>query len=157
MALSSYEVVATEQPLAGFLPAVISLRPGRSGALCSSGLPEPQKLTLRELEALARALLSVLLAFLHARIARQKSVLTQRRPQLRIEPRNGPRQSHAHRARLSAHAAAVSCHHHVHLVGDIGEFQRLDPVLPPRLNREKLFHLPVLERIPAASRAPRPS
>src|SRR5260370_33317397 len=67
-------------------------------------LPELQKLTLRELEALARALLSVLLAFLHSRIARQKSVLAQRR---------------AHRASLSAHAAAMRRHHHVHLVRDI--------------------------------------
>src|SRR6266478_2268 len=153
MALSSYEVVATEQPLAGFLPAVISLRPGRSGALCSSGLPEPQKLTLRELEALARALLSVLLAFLHSRIARQKSVLTQRRPQLRIEPRNGPRQSHAHRARLSAHAAAVSRHHHVHLVGDIGEFQRLDRVMLPGVIRKILFDRPVIDGELAAARS----
>src|ERR1700730_7846198 len=42
----------------------------------------PQKLTLRELEAFARALLSVLLAFLHSRIARQKSVFSQSWPQL---------------------------------------------------------------------------
>src|SRR5713101_7986114 len=58
-------------------PLELGLVPTRSG---------PQKLTLRELEALARALLSVLLAFLHSRIARQKSILAQRRPQLRIEP-----------------------------------------------------------------------
>src|SRR6195256_1629648 len=79
-------------------------------------LPGPQKLTLRELEALTRALLSVLLAFLHSRIARQKSVFPQRRPQLRIESRNRTRQSHAHRPCLPAHAAAMRRHHHVYLV-----------------------------------------
>src|SRR5258708_12141597 len=89
--------------------------------------PEPQKLTLRELEAFARALLSVLLAFLHARVARQKSVLAQRRPQLRIEPRNRPRQSHAHRAGFSAHAAAVPRHHSSPLFPSIREFHRLYP------------------------------
>src|SRR6266481_5328838 len=146
MALSSYEVVATEQPLAGFLPAVISLRPGRSGALCSSGLPEPQKLTLRELEALARALLSVLLAFLHSRIARQKSIFPQRRPQLRIESRNRPRQSHAHRSRLSAHSAAMRRHHHVYLVGDIRELQRLDRIMLPRVIRKILLDRAAVHR-----------
>src|SRR5260370_7905804 len=96
-------------------------------------LPGPQNLALRELEALARALLSVLLAFLHSRITRQKSVLPQRWPQLRIESRNRARQSHAHRPRLSAHAAAMRRYHHVHLVGDIRELQRLDPVILPCL------------------------
>ena len=60
---------AEEQPLAGFLA-------GRdlSGLTCAGPLElgtvpnesRPEKLTLGELEALARALLSVLLAFLHA-------------------------------------------------------------------------------------------
>src|SRR6267154_5698646 len=109
-------------------------------------LPEPQKkLTLRELEALARALLSVLLAFLHARIARQKSVLAQRRPQLRIEPRNRPRQSHAHRASLPAHAAAVRRHHYVHLVGNVRKLQRLDRVMLPRVIRKILFNRPAVD------------
>src|SRR5260370_36931142 len=152
MARACYEVGATEQALAGFLPAVISLRPGRSGALCSSGLPEPKKLTLRELEALARALLSVFLAFLHSRIARQKSVLAQRRSQLRIESRNRSRQSHAHRARLAAYSAAMRRHHHVHLVGDIRELQRLHRVMLPCMIRKILFHCPAIDLELACSR-----
>src|SRR5712664_4465452 len=83
--------------------------------------PGPQNLTLRKLEALARALLPVLLAFLHSGVARQKSVLAQSRPQLRIEARDRSRQSHAHRASLPAHSAAMRRHHHVHLVRDVGE------------------------------------
>src|SRR6267154_4350176 len=116
-------------------------------------LPEPQKkLTLRELEALARALLSVLLAFLHSRIARQKSVLAQRRPRLRIEPRNRSRQSHAHRASLSAHAAAMRRHYHVHLVRDIRKLQRLDRVMLPRVIRKILLHCPAVDRELTATR-----
>src|SRR5882762_224420 len=106
----------------------------------------PQKLALRELEALARALLSVLLAFLHSRIARQKSVFPQRWPQLRIESRNRARQSHAYRPRLSAHAAAMRRHHYVYLVGDIRELQRLDRVMLPRVIRKILFDRAAVHR-----------
>src|SRR5260370_16805442 len=108
-------------------------------------LPELQKLTLRELEALARAFLSVLLAFLHWRIARQKSVLAQRRAQLWIKSRNRTRQSHAHRASLSAYAAAMRRHHHVHLVRDIRELQWLDRVMLPRVIWKILFHCPAVD------------
>src|SRR5882724_5393675 len=110
-----------------------------------AGLRPPEKLTLRELEALARAFLSVLLAFLHSRIARQKSVLPQRRPQLRIESRNRPRQSHAHRASLPAHTAAVRRHHYVHLVGNVRKLQRLDCVMLPRVIRKILFNRPAVD------------
>src|SRR5216684_118716 len=82
-------------------------------------LPGPQNLALRELEALARALLSVLLAFLHSR--------------------NRSRQSHAHRSGLSAHAATMGCYHDIYLVGDIREFQRLDRVMLPRVIRKILL------------------
>ena len=104
--------VAKEQPLAGFLAgrdlgglpkkltggrlglrSVEILRPRQeSGPQAdnrhrkASKTSGHQQLALGELEALTRALLSVFLAFLHARIARQKSVLAKRRPQLRIEP-----------------------------------------------------------------------
>src|SRR5882724_9313232 len=54
-----------------------------------------KRLPLGELESLSRALLTVLLAFLHARIACEKTVLTQRRAQLGVEARNRPRQHHA--------------------------------------------------------------
>src|SRR5216683_3597839 len=113
------KIRAEEQPLAGSLPAVISAgrlaSTRRSSVWPPDRVGEPQKLTLRELEALARALLSVLLAFLHPGIARQKSVLAQRRAQLWIKSRYRSRQSHAHRASLPAHAAAMRRHYHVHL------------------------------------------
>src|SRR5260370_4262435 len=115
-------------------------------------LPELQKLTLRELEALARAFLSVLLAFLHSRIARQKSVLAQRRAQLWIKSRNRTRQSHAYRASLSAYAAAMRRHHHVHLVRDIRELQWLDRVMLPRVIWKILFHCPAVDGELASAR-----
>src|SRR5260370_527074 len=115
-------------------------------------LPELQKLTLRELEALARAFLSVLLAFLHSRFARQKPVLAQRRAQLWIKSRNRTRQSHAHRASLSAYAAAMRRHHHVHLVRDIRELQWLDRVMLPRVVRKILLHRPAVDRELTATR-----
>src|SRR5690349_17565837 len=102
------------------------------------------KLTLGELESLARALLPVLLAFLHAGIARQKSVGPQRRPQLRIEPRNRSRQPHAHRAGLPAHAAAVRGHYDVHLFDKARELQRLGGFVLPGMIREILPHGPVV-------------
>src|SRR6202035_2881786 len=55
------------------------------------------RLALGELEALACALLAVLLAFLHAGIASQKSILAQRRTQFRIEHGNRACQAHEDR------------------------------------------------------------
>jgi len=105
-----------------------------------------KSLPLRELEALPRALLPVLLAFLHSGIARQKSILAQRRPQLRIEPRNRPRQSHAYRSGLPANSAAIRRHHHVHLVGDVRKLQRFDCIMLPRVIREILFDGAAIDR-----------
>src|SRR5215475_5321638 len=116
--------VATEQPFCrrlaghdlGELPK--KLTGGRCAPLArriSQG-ERRRKLTLRELEALARALLPVLLAFLHTGVARQKTVGAERGTQLRIEPRDGARQSHANRSGLPAYAAAVRGHDDIHLI-----------------------------------------
>src|SRR5712691_8533230 len=105
-----------------------------------------QKLTLRELEALARALLSVLLALLHTRVARQKTVLAQRGPQLRIEPRNRARQSHAHRAGLPASAAAMRGHHDIDLLRQARKLQRLGGVMLPGEIGEILLHRSLVYR-----------
>src|ERR1700733_6563934 len=64
-------------------------------------------LPLAELEAPTRAFLSVLLALLHARIARQKTILAQRRTQLRIQLRERSSNAHTHRSGLPAYAAAL--------------------------------------------------
>src|SRR5712692_2198028 len=97
-------------------------------------------LALAVLEALAGALLPVLLAFLHARIARQKTVLAQACAQLRVEPRQRPRQSHAHRAGLPAGPAAFCRGPHVHLVQRFGEFQRFHRRVSPGHVLEVLLH-----------------
>src|SRR5271154_2609226 len=76
---------------------------------------DSKRLALGELEALAGALLSVLLALFHARIARQKTVGAQRGTQFRVVARNGARQAHTHSSSLSANAAAMHGAHHVHL------------------------------------------
>src|SRR6266478_8036749 len=91
-----------------------------------------KKLTLRELEALARALLAVLFALLHTRVARQKTVGAQRGPQLRIEACDGARQSHAHRASLPPNAAAFRGHYDIDLVREAGELQRFGGIMLPR-------------------------
>ena len=79
-------------PVAGSLPAVNLVRPAERGEPETVDFParsSPKRqlaeLALAELEALAGALLPVLLAFLHARIARQESVFAQARAQLWIE------------------------------------------------------------------------
>src|SRR5256885_12472963 len=112
-----------------------------------------KNLTLRELEALARALLPVLFAFLHAGIAREKTVCTKRWPQIRVELGNGARQSHAHRARLSANTAAMRGHHNVHLLGHIREFQRLGGVMLPCKVREIIGDRTFVQREFAGTRA----
>src|SRR5260370_22273317 len=113
------EKQTTEQPIAGCLPAVISASSPLANSLELEATPEipgPQKLSLRKLEAFPRALLPVLLPFLHTGIARQKSVLPQSRPQLPIKSRDRSRQSHAHRSSLPTNAAAMRRHLHIHLI-----------------------------------------
>src|ERR1700730_2687173 len=95
-------------------------------------------LTLAELEALAGALLPVLLAFLHARIARQKTVLAQARAQFRIEERQRAGKPHAHRARLPTHAAAIHGRDNVNGSRRLGELHRLDGAIAPG-NIAKIF------------------
>jgi hypothetical protein len=72
---------------AGSLPAVNLPQPGNTFTLFLGRDSRTRGLALAELEALAGALLPVFFAFLHARIARQKTVLAQTRAQLRIENR----------------------------------------------------------------------
>src|ERR1700731_1006720 len=90
------------------------------------------RLALGELEALAGPLLPVLLAFLHARIASQKSILAQRRPQFRIEHRNGACQAHADRSSLPANSTALGSDDHIHLIVQARELQRFSSVMLPR-------------------------
>src|SRR5271163_3683674 len=112
-------------------------------ALAPEDTPPPSnrfQLPLAVLEPAPRALLSVLLALFHSRIARQKSILPQRRPQLRIKNRKRTRKSHAHGTSLSADAAALHDGHHFDLIGSLREFQRLDRRRVPRYVLKIFFH-----------------
>ena len=113
------------------------------------------RLALGELEALACALLAVLLAFLHAGIASQKTVLAQRGTQFRVEAADGARQSHAHRSGLPANAAALGGAHHVDLVHQAGEFERLSGVMLPGMIREIFLSGAAVDRELAAAGAQR--
>src|SRR5229473_1546541 len=143
--------LAAEQPSCRQLAGHDLVPASRNGALPQGRSKRPRgpltrRLALGELESLARALLPVLLALLHTGVARQKTVLAQRRPQLRIEFRNCARQSHAHRAGLAADAAATRGDNNVYLVGEAGELQRLDGVVLPREIREILLDRSLVHR-----------
>src|SRR5262249_10117339 len=100
----------------------------------------------RKLEALARAFLPVLLAFFHTGIARQKTILSQRRPQLRIEARNRSRQSHAYRTSLPTNSATSRRDHYIDLLGQASKLQRLGGVVLPREIRKVLLDRPAVHR-----------
>src|SRR6185437_9048694 len=84
------------------------------------------RLALAELEAAASALLAVLLAFLHAWIARQKAVLAQAGAELGIKPRDGAGKSHADRASLATGTAALHGSLDFELLLGFCELERLD-------------------------------
>jgi hypothetical protein len=107
--------------------------------------PGPQKLPLRKLEAFPRALLPVLLPFLHTGIARQKSILPQSRPQLRVITRDRSRQSHPHCPSLPANAAAMRGDLDVHLVRQASKLQRLDRIMLPSMIRKIILHLAAID------------
>src|SRR5580692_886885 len=115
--------------------------------------PGPKTLPLRKLEAFPRALLPVLLAFLHTGVARQKSVLPQSRPQLWVVLRDRPRQSHAYRSSLSANAPAMRGHLDVYLIRQARKLQRLNRIMLPSMIREITLHLAPVHRELAATRA----
>src|SRR6185437_8586743 len=75
-----------------------------------------------------------------ARIARQKTVFAQRRPQLRIEQRKRAREPHAYRSGLPAYAAALHLRPNFELIEHLRELQRLDRGRVPRHVAEIIFH-----------------
>src|SRR5712692_4180220 len=94
---------------------------------------EISKLSLRELESLARALLSVLLAFLDPRIARDQARVFQCRPQVAVVFNQSSRNSMANRACLARRSAAGNVDEHIKLAGRFGQLQRLPNDHPQRL------------------------
>src|SRR5712691_639262 len=96
-----------------------------------AGRGRTRYLALAELEALAGALLPVFLAFLHARIARQKPVLAQPCAEFRIEEGERAGKPHAQRAGLAAYAPAVHRGHDVDRIRRLGELHRFHGAVAP--------------------------
>ena len=80
-------------------------------------------------------------------------LVRRRRAQFRVVARDRARQSHAHRAGLPADAAAIRGDDHIHLVAQVGELQRLDRVMLPRVIREILFDGSTVHRELAGARS----
>src|SRR5436309_8761251 len=100
--------------------------PRRPGLSVCDGRPLGS--ALAELEALARSRLSVLFAFLHARVARQQTLAAQQRPKRLVFPRQGPGDRHAQRPRLARETTTVDPRHHVVLVTGIRDGERVQGV-----------------------------
>src|SRR5215471_19774165 len=85
----------------------------------------PLKLAFRELEALTRALLTVLLTLFGAGVTREQSGLLELLAQLGVEFEQRARDAVTHRAGLAGDAAAVDIDHHVEFVDRVGQLQWL--------------------------------
>src|ERR1051325_1152041 len=108
--------------------------------------PTERDLPFTELEALARALLPVLLAFLDARIARQEAFLLQLRPQLAVVLDERSRDPEPERARLTGDAAAGDGREHVELIRRFGDGQGPLDLGAKRFGREGLFERFAIDR-----------
>src|SRR5437763_7450047 len=87
--------------------------------------PLTNALAFRELEALARALLPVLLALLGAGVARHQPGALERGAQVGVELHERARDAVAHRAGLARRASARDVDDDVELAGGVCERQRL--------------------------------
>src|SRR4029079_9205839 len=96
-------------------------------------------LSLTALEPLARSFLSVLLALLDARIARQEARLLQPLPQLDVVLNQRARDPKPQRAGLSCDAAARDGREHIELVRGFGDCERLLDLGAERFGGEGLF------------------
>src|SRR2546430_13521525 len=95
--------------------------------------------SLRELEALARTLLSVLLTFLNPRIARDQSGLLQGGSQIAVVFDQCARDAVTNRTRLPGRPAARNINQHVKFVCSLSHLQRLANDHPQRLIRKIRF------------------
>src|SRR5260221_878812 len=81
---------------------------------CGAGVRFPcAQLALGVLRRLAGTLEAVLLALLHARVAREEAGLAQGRPEGLVRTQERPRHAMAHRASLAAHTSADHLHRDV--------------------------------------------
>src|SRR5581483_8364503 len=102
--------------------------------------PKRSALALAELEALARARLTRLLALDDARVTGQEAGLLQRRPELGVHRAERARQAVADRAGLAREAAAAHVHGHVDLALLLEHVQRLVDDHLRRRTAEVLVH-----------------
>src|SRR3954453_5790135 len=102
-------------------------------------------LPFAELEALARALLSVLLAFLDPRVAGQEAFLFELRPQFEVVLDQRAGDAEAQRAGLAGDAAAGDRREHVELVGRFGQRERTPDLRAQRLGGEGLLERLVVD------------
>src|SRR5690348_1022888 len=110
------------------------------------------RLALGELEARASALLSVLLALLHARIAREETGLLEALAQLEVVDLQRARDAVADRAGLAARAAAVHRDDDVELVDRLRQRQRLLDDHLEHFVAEVVIERPAVDRDRARSR-----
>src|SRR6185503_14755401 len=112
-----------------------------------------RRLALAELEALARASHTVLLAFLGARIARQQPRLAQRRPEFLVELDERAGNTEANRAGLAGDAAACRRREHVKTLHHLGDDERLANDETVSLGREARLERALVDGDGARSRA----
>src|SRR3954470_17827780 len=115
-------------------------------------VPAIPALPFAELEALARALLPVLLAFLDARVARQEPFLLEPRPELEVVLDQRARDAEAQRPRLPGDAAARDRGQHVELVSRLGDGERLLDLVAVGFGGEGLLERLAVDRQGAGAR-----
>src|SRR3982074_592135 len=91
----------------------------------NSEIFEISKLSLRELEALARALLSAFLALFITQVTRNRSGLLERRPQVAVIFNQGGRDPVANRTGLAGWATAGHVNQHIELGSRFRQVKRL--------------------------------
>src|SRR5579883_321440 len=123
----------------GQLPSSWSLQSRRAGFSLRA------RLALGELEALARPFLSVLFAFLHARIAGEHAGGAQPRPQFGVVRKQRPRDAHAQGAALAAGAPALDARDQIELRGEFQQPQRLARLNAQGLAGEILFEFAAVD------------
>src|SRR5437764_5092608 len=105
----------------------------REDLLLKTKNSKPKTLPFAELEALAGALLPVLLALFAARIAREQAFALQLFTQLGVEHDERAGNAQLHCARLPVHAAAGHRGQHVEISGGFAGYQRLPRLAALRL------------------------
>lgn len=110
------------------------------------GETSKSKLTLGELEPLASALLTVLLALMLARVTGQKACRLQLAAQLRIELDQSARDAEPGCSRLAGDTAAIGQDQNIEAVRHFGEQQGLANVGAGRFVRKVIVKWPVVDR-----------